>query len=112
MNAALFFYFADVLSSIGLLLLVIGICAAGGGASFTACYAAERGKYHGKNWIWVVAGVSFAICALIPSTKTMYMMAAAVLGEQALESKVGQQLKELVELKLEEELNKLKGKAK
>jgi putative copper export protein len=110
MNAAIFFYFADVLSSIGVLLFTIGLCASIGGAFFTACYAAERGKYHGNNWIWVVAGVSFAICALIPSTKTMYMMAAAVLGEQALESKVGHQLKELVELKLDEELKKLKEK--
>jgi hypothetical protein len=110
MNAALFFYFADVLNSIGVLLFTVGLCVSIGWAFFTFFYFLEDGKYHGMNWLWVVAGVSFAICALIPSTKTMYMMAAAVLGEQALESKVGQQLKELVELKLDEELKKLKEK--
>lgn len=110
MNAALFFYFADVLNSIGVLLFALGMIAVMLGGFFTLYWSVEKSAYHGKNWIWVVAGVSFAICALIPSTKTMYMMAAAVLGEQALESKVGQQLKELVELKLDEELKKLKEK--
>lgn len=110
MSAAIFFYFADVLSNIGILLFTVGLCVGIGWSMFTFCHYLEEGKYHGMNWLWVVAGVSFAICALIPSTKTMYMMAAAVLGEQALESKVGQQLKELVELKLDEELKKLKEK--
>lgn len=112
MSAALFFYLADVINSIGVLLFTVGLIVSLAGTFFTLYYAVEENKYHGKNWIWVVPIASFSVCALIPSTKTMYMMAAAVLGEQALESKVGQQLKELVELKLNEELAKLKEKAK
>lgn len=112
MSAALFFYLADVIHSIRILLFTVGLIVAMVGAFFTLYYSVEKSKYHGKNWIWVVSIVSFSVCAIIPSTKTMYMMAAAVLGEQALESKVGQQLKELIELKIDEELSKLKEKAK
>ena len=110
MNAAIFFYLSDVLNSISAICAIFSIIVLIGGAVYTGAYAMEYEKYHGRNWIWIWPGIALFIAALIPSQKTMYMMAASVLGEQALESKVGQQLKELVELKLEEELSKLKEK--
>lgn len=110
MNAAIFFYLADVLSSISIICAIFGIGGLAVSVFFTGIYVAENNKYHGRNWIWIGPGIALFVAALIPSQKTMYMMAAAVLGEQALETKVGQQLKELVELKLDEELKKLKEK--
>lgn len=112
MNAAIFIYIADVLSSLGVFLVITGIIGLIIAGCFTAFYAVEEQKYHGYNWVLIVPTVALVVACLIPSSKTMYMMAGAVLGEQALESKVGQQLKEMVELKLDQELVKMKQEAK
>ena len=112
MTAAIFIYIADVLNSINALLNVVGILGVIGASIFTLCYALAEEKYHGQNWTFIVPTVCLAIAGFIPSSKTMYMMAGAVLGEQALESKVGQQLKEMLEIKLDQELAKMKQEAK
>lgn len=112
MNAAIFIYIADVLSSLGAFFVTIGILGLIIAGCFTAFYAVEAQEYHGKNWVLIVPTVMLAVACFIPSSKTMYMMAGAVLGEQALESKVGQQLKEMLELKLDQELAKMKQEAK
>lgn len=112
MTAAIFIYIADVLNSLGILLGILGV---GGfiisGVFTMVCYV-ENEKYHGQNWAFIVPTIALAVACFIPSSKTMYMMAGAVLGEQALESKVGQQLKEMLELKLDQELDKMKQEAK
>lgn len=112
MNAAIFIYFAEVLNNLGVLLAILGV---GGflisGIFTMVCYV-ENEKYHGRTWTLIVPTVCLAVSCFLPSSKTMYMMAGAVLGEQALESKVGQQLKEMLELKLDQELDKMKQEAK
>ena len=108
MTAAIYIYLADVINNIGIFLSIIGF---GGITIFgfiTAVLLMHEEKYHGRDWGWIVPTVCLTIACFIPSSKTMYMMAGAVIGEQALESKVGQQLKEMLELKLEHELKKAK----
>ena len=112
MTAAIYIYLADVLSSFGALFSVIGL---GGMIAFgvlTLAIGIDEGKYHGKNWAWKIPAVCLVFACLIPSSKTMYMMAGAVIGEQALESKVGQQLKEMLELKLNQQIEEMKKEVK
>lgn len=52
------------------------------------------------------------ISSLLPSERTMWMMAGAYTGQQIVESTIGKQTVELIELKLAEELEVLKDKAK
>ena len=112
MNAAIFIYIAEVLNNIGVLLAIAGMVGMVVYVIYTLMYAAENDEYHNKHWLLIAPTVMLAICCFIPSSKTMYMMAGAVLGEQALESKVGQQLKEMLELKLDQELTKMKQETK
>ena len=112
MNAAIFLYLVDVLQSISVIAVMVGIACLVGYAIFTGIYFSERDEYHGKQWPLAVVAVCFGVAALIPSSKTMYMMAAAVVGEKALESDVGKQLQEMLKLKLEQEFNKMKDEVK
>jgi len=112
MTAAIYIYLAEVLSSFGVLFGVIGI---GGICIFgfaTLVIAVNDDKYHGKNWAWKIPLACLVVSCFIPSSKTMYMMAGAVLGEQALESNVGLKLKEMLELKLDQQLEEMKKEAK
>ncbi len=111
MNTAIFIYLAEVMNNIGVICGLAGLFGLIGFAIFTAIYAFENNKYHCKNRTWIVPLVFIAISCFVPSKKTMYMMAGAVLGEKALESKMGQQLQQIVELKLDEEIAKLKKEA-
>jgi len=106
MNAALFFYFAEMLNNIGVLLSIIGV---GGILLFgimTLAILVNDERYHGKNWGWIIPSICLVITCFIPSSKTMYMMAGAVLTEKAIDTKVGQQIIDLLELKLDSELKK------
>ena len=108
MNAALFFYFAEVLSDIGALLASIGIAGIILFGAITLFCAIDNGEYHNRNWAWIVPTVCLVVACFIPSSKTMYMMAGAVLTEKAIDTKIGQQMVELLELKLDSELKKAK----
>lgn len=108
MNAAIFIYLAEVLGSIGSLCTLIGFVGLGCFVVYTINHASLNDEYHHKNWTWVVPLVFIAISCFVPSNKTMYLMAGAVLGEKVLESKTGQQLQQIVELKLDEEIAKIK----
>jgi hypothetical protein len=106
MNAALFFYFAEMLNNIGILLGIIGI---GGIILFgmaTIVVFANYDRYHGKDWAWIIPSICLVITCFIPSSKTMYIMAGAILTEKAIDTKVGQQIIDLLELKLDDELKK------
>jgi len=50
--------------------------------------------------------------SLLPSERTMWMMAGAYTGQQIVESNIGKQTVALIELKLAEQLESLKSKAK
>ena len=112
MSAAIFLYLVDVLQSISVNAVLVGIAALLGYVIFTGAYMIEHEEYHSKNWPLAVVAVCFGVAALIPSSKTMYMMAAAVVGEKAIESDVGKQLQEMLKLKLEQEFNKMKDEVK
>lgn len=108
MSAALFFYFSELLDNIGRLTAIFGICGILLFAAITAVLMIDSGKYHNRDWGWIIPTVCLVIACFIPSSKTMYMMAGAVLTEKAIETKVGQQMIELLELKLDSELKKAK----
>lgn len=68
-------------------------------------------KNRGKFYKWPL---TLLICCgifkvFLPSEKTMWLMAGAYATEKVAESNIGKQTLELVELKLQEEINKLKG---
>ena len=108
MTAAIYIYLAEVINNIGGFLVAAGFIGLTIYAVCTIVFFVEEDKYHGKNWTWIVPTVCIAISCLVPSTKTMYMMAGVVIGEKVLESKVGKQLQELIEYKLDEEIEKMK----
>lgn len=112
MNAALYIYFANVLSNLGVFLAALGLSGLVGWGIFTLVYFIEYNKYHKKNWIAIWSIVLLAITVFVPSSKTMYMMAGALFGEKALESEIGQQTIELIKLNLQQELDKLRGAQK
>lgn len=108
MNAAIFLYLADVIGNLNVFFASVSIIWLTCAIVFTGVCAVENGKYHNKNWIILAPLAILAASCFIPSSKTMYMMAGAVIGEQALESKAGQQIKEMLEFKLQQELDKMK----
>jgi len=112
MNAAIFLYLVDVLSSINAVCVLVGILLLIAYAIFTVVFFIENEAYHNKNWPLTAAAVCLGIAALIPGKPTMYMMAASVVGEKALESEVGQQLQQMLKLKLEQEFEKMKAEVK
>ena len=112
MNAAIFLYLVDVLSSINAVCVLVGILLLIAYGIFTVIFFIENESYHNKNWPLTVAAVCLGIAALIPGKPTMYMMAASVVGEKALESEMGQQLQQMLKLKLEQEFEKMKAEVK
>lgn len=107
-TAAIYIYLANVLSSLDFFLGLLGILGLVSWGLFTGVYFIDRDKYHGKNWILLGSIALLAVTVFIPSTKTMYMMAGAVLGEKAIESELGQQTFELIQLKIKEELDNMR----
>lgn len=112
MSAAIFLYLVDVLSSINVLCVLVGVVLLVAYAIFTSIFFVEYESYHHKSWPLAAAVVCLGIAALIPGKTTMYMMAASVVGEKALESEVGQQLQQMLKLKLEQEFEKMKDEVK
>jgi hypothetical protein len=75
-----------------------------------ADYWHKRGKFH--SWPIAVILACGTIGAFLPSERTMWMMAGAYTGEKVMESTIGKQTMELIELKLAEELETIKSKVK
>lgn len=113
MSLVLIIYLAGVIASISkLLVFVFGI---------TLAYYISYVIWHGTIYptmkgirVWPIVLILFAglTNSLLPSERTMWMMAGAYTGQQIVESNIGKQTVELIELKLAEELEVLKGKAK
>ena len=113
MSLAFIIYLAGVITSLSKLLAFI-FCIT------LACYIGYV-IWHGSTYptikgirVWPIALILFSGLAnsLLPSERTMWMMAGAYTGQQIVESTIGKQTIELIELKLAEELEVLKGKAK
>ena len=60
----------------------------------------------------IVASVIGFVSTLIPSEKTMWLMAGTVAVTNVVESKIGQDMIKLIEIKVEEELNQAIAKGK
>ena len=81
---------------------------------YCSVYVVTEGQIDSKfrKWpLYVILSVGL-IGSLLPSERTMWMMAGAYTGQQVMESNIGKQTIELIELKLAEELELLKGKTK
>ena len=113
MNLVFIIYLAGVISNISILLGATISCA-------VFCYVMYI-IWHGITYptmkgirVWPIVFILSAglINSLIPSERTMWMMAGAYTGQQIVESNIGKQTVELIELKLAEELEVLKNKAK
>ena len=107
-TAAIYIYLASVIQGLGIFLTFVGLFGFLGWLGYTLFYFIERDKYHGKNWVVIWSIATLFVTVFIPSTKTMYMMAGAVLGEKAIESEIGQQTFELIQLKIKEELDNMR----
>jgi len=113
MSLVFIIYLAGVIASISkLLAFIFGIT--------LACYIGYV-IWHGTTYptmkdirVWPIILILLAglINSLLPSERTMWMMAGAYTGEKVMESTIGKQTMELIELKLAEELETIKSKVK
>lgn len=108
-----FFYFASVIPSLGTLLVVftffgfilLGII------FFCVFLANSEGgnhSYPGKSWVFILILTGF-IAALLPSEKTLYMIAASELGETAYNSEEGKEVISELRQIIDFQLGDLKG---
>jgi hypothetical protein len=110
MNVAEYIYYANVLKNLDIFLSLISFLMLVWAGIYTLYYLIENDKYHKQNYLIIAPLLLLFITIFIPSERTMYMMAGAAVGEKVIESKAGKQALEIIELKLDEEINKLKGK--
>lgn len=111
MELALFVYLAGVVGKVGGVFVIIAIISAI--ITFVCGFiAVDVDKSFMKPFYISLCACVFAalIAALLPSEKTMYLMAGAYTTQAVAQSTVGQKTVELIEQKLDEELAKLKEK--
>jgi hypothetical protein len=114
MSLVFIIYIAGVIASLSKFAAFIFIATCIIYGIYCIIYALSGGEIDSKfrKWpLYVILSVGF-IGAVLPSERTMWMMAGAYTGEKVMESTIGKQTLELIELKLAEELEVLKGKAK
>lgn len=114
MSLAFVIYLAGVITSLSKFATFIFATACILYGSYCAIYVVSGGEIDSKfrKWpLYVILSVGF-IGSVLPSERTMWMMAGAYTGQQVMESNIGKQTIELIELKLAEELELLKDKAK
>jgi hypothetical protein len=113
MSLVLIIYLAGVIASISkLLVFIFGITLAvyiGYIIWHGSMYPTMKGI---RVWPIVLILLAGLTNSLLPSERTMWMMAGAYTGEKVMESTIGKQTLELIELKLAEELEVIKGKVK
>ncbi len=112
MNIPEYIYYANVLKNLDIYLTLISVLGLLFTLSFTLAYALHTDEYHKKNYLIIVPLLGLFVTIFIPSERTMYIMAGAAVGEKVIESKAGKKALEIIELKLNEEINKLKGTKK
>jgi hypothetical protein len=113
MSLVFLIYLAGVITSIskliGLVFAATIVCYTIYAIAYVAFHDTLKGL---RTWpIALILGAGI-IQSLLPSERTMWMMAGAYTGQQIVESTIGKQTVELIELKLAEELEVLKSKAK
>jgi len=112
MELALFVYLAGVVGKVGGLFTVIAFVSTIAVFFCGISIAADNDKSFIKPLYISLCTCVFAafVAALLPSEKTMYLMAGAYTTQAVAQSTVGQKTVELIEQKLDEELAKLKEK--
>lgn len=106
MNLALYIYLCDVVSSLSIMFAVLA--AVVGFVLFMALPASDGDilKWKPYWFFWSLPPVFVLFSCLMPSQKTMYAMAAAYYGEQAVKSDTFQKLNgkamKLLEVKIDE----------
>lgn len=88
MNITLFIYLANVLPALGQALTILGLVGALVAGFFFMPLFDEGEPKHWAVWRKCVTGVVavFAVAVLIPSERTMYLMAGASVVQKAIES--------------------------
>jgi len=111
MELALFVYLAGVVGNVGGVFVAIAIISAVI-AFICGAVAINADKSFIKPFYISLCVLLFSAftAALLPSEKTMYLMAGAYTTQAVAQSTVGQKTVELIEQKLDEELAKLKEK--
>lgn len=89
---SLIIYFASVSTSVVLLLIVISIVLI---IAYIAYVTNEKAKFKYK-YVPFIAVVLIFLSALIPSEKTIYLIAASELSEKVYNSSEGQQIANLI----------------
>ncbi len=113
MSLVLIIYLAGVIASISNLLAFIFSITLACYIGYVIWYSATYPKINGiRIWPIVLILLAGLTNSLLPSERTMWMMAGAYTGQQIVESNIGKQTVELIELKLAEELEVLKDKSK
>ena len=110
MELALFVYLAGVVGNVGGVFVAIAIISA---IIMFICgvYVVDDKSFMKPFYISLCTLLFSAFtAALLPSEKTMYLMAGAYTTQAVAQSTVGQKTVELIEQKLDEELAKLKEK--
>lgn len=112
MELALFIYLAGVVGKVGGLFTVIAFVSTIAVFFCGISIAADNDKSFIKPLYISLCTFVFTtfIASLLPSEKTMYLMAGAYTTQAVAQSTVGQKTVELIEQKLDEELAKLKEK--
>jgi hypothetical protein len=114
MSLVFVIYLASVITSISKFAAFIFITTCIIYGTYCIIYALSGGEIDSKfrKWpLYVILSTGF-IGAVLPSERTMWIMAGAYTGEKVMESTIGKQTMELIELKLAEELETVKSKVK
>ncbi len=109
MNIAEYIYYANVLKNLDKFLNLVSLLTLISTSFYTLFYFLEYNEYHKQNYLITAPILILFITIFIPSERTMYMMAGAAVGEKVIESKAGKQALEIIELKLNKEIKKMKG---
>lgn len=115
MEFALIVYGIEMISNIGIL-LVIGIIVS---AMVLFYHAIEVEIDYRKTWkndfqkkFLIVPIVIAIVLTFIPTKPTMYLMIGAYASQTALQSQLGQDVLQVIELKVKEQIEELKSKSK
>lgn len=114
MSLVFLIYLAGVITSIAKFLSVIFFITGFVYFLYSFIYVISSGEISDKFYKWPLAVILACgtIGAFLPSERTMWMMAGAYTGEKVMESTIGKQTMELIELKLAKELETIKSKVK
>lgn len=119
MEFALVIYLISMLSNLGIMLGVMTFVTFVAVLFYLIWYSTEgtsiyrREKHKFRTWPVYLAVVLGVFTTVIPSEKTMYMMVGSYAAQKVVESKMAKDVVKIIELKLEEELEKAtKSKSK